>query len=172
LSCISARKPRTTFAVAFPIAPSESRGLKVTGFTASVDGEKLNRFGVNRWNLVDEDGEERSYYGYTWPTTIGRKADQVVTVEYTVLLPVRDNASSFTYVLRSGAAWHGLIGQETIRVTAEPGIHIRPGDSGSLRPAEQADRKIVWEIKDTDPADDVRVAILLEPVEGVARAPE
>jgi hypothetical protein len=167
LSSVASKGPRRTFTVAFPISTAADRDLTVTRFAASIDGSRQVSSTRTKWDLADRDGDETSYSGYIWPMTMGPGDKTTTKVEYSVLLPVRDGASSFTYILSSGAAWHGLVGRETIDIKADAGLRLQADDSGDLRPARQGERHVAWDIRNTDPREDVRVAITLD--DGEAR---
>ena len=80
-------------------------------------------------------------------------------VKYVVEIPLQNGSASFTYILRSGAAWFGPIGKETVRIKPGIGLSVQPIAARTLQPVREADGALVWELVNFEPTEDVRVTI-------------
>jgi hypothetical protein len=157
LKCQASKISPAHFTMAFPVAPDNRREIRraqCTRFSVTLDKQQPSWTRSRRFQLGDT-----WFDGYIWPASIREGATQKVAVNYRLRLPVVDQSATFTYVLRSGAEWSGLIGQETIRVESGDGLTLRPRKGGALRPSEESDQKVVWNLKGTDPNEDILVDV-------------
>jgi hypothetical protein len=159
LLCVDARYSPVTFAMAFPVATDEDQGVQSQDMTVAVNGKPQKSVRPKQWPGGTGADQKRTYRGYAFPGGISRGARQTVDVSYTVLLPIRDNAARFHYVLRSGAVWYGPIGRETVQVTADKGLSLAAATSPQFRPAKESAGELVWQINRADPTEDVFVAV-------------
>jgi hypothetical protein len=165
LLCTQSVKSPVTLATGFPVSFMEDPNVKVTSlartksFTVEADGKIPDSLTRKTWILVGTDGKTRHYSGYGWNATLQRDVKQTVKIRYSLLLPVRDGASAFTYILRSGSTWPAPIEHETVRVKAAAGLALKPAESADFAPAVQPDGSLVWELKNAIPKEDVHVVI-------------
>ncbi|MBI4861089.1 MAG: hypothetical protein HY815_12660 [Candidatus Riflebacteria bacterium] len=163
---VESRSPRTTFAMAFPVGYDEdvlseyTGAARLTAFTVSAGGESP-ALHPRRWEGAGPGGERVHYHGYAWTTTAVRHTPLRITVRYSLLLPVWDDASAFTYILCSAAGWHGPLGRETVLVKARPGLTVRPVQSRGARAVGPGDRSYAWDLRNVVPDRNVHVRILL-----------
>jgi hypothetical protein len=156
MHCVQASKSPTTFTMAFPLG-SEADLERATKFKVTIDGKEPAWLEQGEWELATPAGK-KTYFGYFWPASVENGAKQHVTVSYTTSLSRRGQAASFTYVLCSGAAWHGPIGQETVRVKADQGLAVE-SQGTQFQPQRQADGLLVWEIRNATPTEDIQLTI-------------
>lgn len=159
LKCTSSKISPIHFTMAFPVVPESVKGapaIQCTRFSVTMDEQKPSWTRSRKFQLADSWFE-----GYIWPTSIREGATQKVVVDYRLRLPVTDNSATFTYVLRSGKEWSGLIGRETVRVTSPEELTLKARKGRSFPPAEEADHKVVWNLKESEPNEDIIVDIKL-----------
>jgi hypothetical protein len=152
--------PKTTVTMAFPEL-QKSVGHSLANFRSWVDGKETE---VSYRVLQDPRdvsiGEEAEYKA-VWLKNVAFSKNQsrVVTVSY-----VQRNSfasygtSSFKYILRTGASWHGKIEEvrvtydkSRLRSTSEP-YFVRAGtrlEAAVPEPTGKSSGKIIW--KDVDP---------------------
>jgi hypothetical protein len=159
LHCIAARLATSRYTMSCPYATEGDRGPKCKRFSVEIDGKRSGSVREARWSAENGGNKPPEYVGYAWPTAIDRGATQTVTVKYSLLLPVTENTSAFTYILCTGASWRRPIGRETVRVRAESGLQIAPVRSRNLRPTAQTKKDLIWELKDFVPKEDIHVEV-------------
>lgn len=158
MSCLRSKESSTTFMMSLPVGYDSVGEMQLIELT--VDGKTRQDYQKEQWF---DPRFKRELQGFTWPTTVSAGTTQTVSVVYEEQLPVVDNQSSFTYMLRSGGKWHGPIGQEIVQVKADPGLDLIPAESASLKPAREADGSIVWQIWNTVPKEDIVIKIKTPP---------
>jgi hypothetical protein len=157
MSFAEVKRASVDFMMALPVV--QTNAADVASFRLlklEIDGTPIKKFRQEAWD---------EYQGFVWPIRLYANTNQTVSVSYEVLLSVRDNKSSFTYILKSGAKWSGPIDHETIRIKADKGIGLSPTKSLTLEPNHEAAGSIVWEIKNAVPTEDVSVGIFVNPAE-------
>jgi hypothetical protein len=145
--------------MAFPVKPDngkDARDVQCTRFVATVDNQPASWTRSRLMQFGDS-----SFQGYIWPASIREGATQKVAVTYRLRLPVNDRSATFTYVLRSGGEWSGLVGRETVRVESQDGLKMKARQGSTLRPAEETDHKIVWDLKDTALNENITIDVMV-----------
>lgn len=164
ITCLQAKTPSTDFMMALPVgydSAGQVPDFHMVGL--KVDGKPRQDFRKERWIEPRVHRGIVSYQGFVWPITVNRGAKHKVSVSYEMLLPVGDNKSSFTYILRSGGNWHGPIGHEAVHIKGDTGLELYPEGKPTLHPVRKDDGSIVWEIKNVVPTEDVSVRIHTTP---------
>jgi hypothetical protein len=156
------RNPGETqsFLVGFPeAAPGGRPAVRLLGFSARVDGETVEH------TTHSGDEEEKSLGGWiTWEMSFPAGESHEVEVSYRVpyrsryrptLLGHRD----FTYVLKTGAAWHGPIGKAVIDVECGEGLERGHLCDIRLKGHRETGNGVRWELGDLDPEEDVVLSV-------------
>jgi hypothetical protein len=159
LKCKSSRISPAYFTMAFPVVPENLKGappVQCTRFSATMDDKPASWTRSRKIQLAGSWFES-----YLWPTSIREGATQKVVVDYRLRLPVTDNSATFTYVLRSGKEWSGLIGRETVRVSSQEELTLKARKGRSFPPAEESGHQVVWNLKEAEPNEDIIVDIKL-----------
>jgi len=164
------------FWAAFPIRACDDPASYVTRFSVESDGnqspspEKLANYKPYRFVYVTEDDPSKTLArlrkAANFPTYEGRywfcrvSSDRLrQRVTYRLLLPADGGEAFFRYVLRSGGEWSEPLGRETVTVSADEPMRIRPLASKSLEPLHSETGKWAWNLRQVRPDDDIRLAV-------------
>jgi hypothetical protein len=162
LVCVDAPRTPGRFTIAFPLS-LEGEDAEPLHVRATVDGAQVKSLRSHSWQGGSDAEPGPIYRGCVFESVMGRGDAKTVVIHYALRLPVVDQRALFTYVLHTGASWHGTIGRETVRVVAERGLSLQAEPSRSLKPLREAAREILWELRNAEPVDDIRVVIAADP---------
>jgi hypothetical protein len=146
---------------------------RLRDFRAPVDGKPV----VHRWSRpekaeddrtdpprIEEDGPDPVGNWIVWDMTFAAAAKRTVTVDYWVpyrhaYVPKLLGDRPFTYVLKTGAGWHGSIGKAVIDVRLAEGVTRK--HLASIAPAgwRETEKGLRWELTDLEPTEDVVILV-------------
>lgn len=159
----------------FADAPVMFSPWAIRSFRVAVDGRELRS-----WRQ-DVPGAAAAGFGadwLMWEMTFPARQSVQVDVAYEQVLTDRaaDLVVQPTYVLRTGALWHGVIGEATVTLSAPvggvfiggPELFMRTEDDGSTATYPRQDQvagpdeadvasptRVVWRLREVDPIQDV-----------------
>jgi hypothetical protein len=156
-------------------APGLFNAQTIRAFDVAVDGESLAN-----WRQTVEAAAQAGYGQdwAMWEMTFPAGETRTVAVTYEQVLTERatDQYVQPMYVLRTGALWHGAIGEATVTIRAErggaliggPELYWRLEDDGSVRTyprldqvygaadaVERSTTRLSWRFRDFEPTRDV-----------------
>jgi hypothetical protein len=156
--CSKGNQPPDNFTMAMPVV----EGSQKTSYRIlylKIDGKAVATSKARKTSWPSHAGGQVLYQGFVWPDPILRGAEQTVTIAYELTEKANPRGGwQFTYILKSGAAWSGPIGHESVRIRPEKGLQMQPTPF-SLQPRRQPDGSVVWEIDNQKPTEDVTVEI-------------
>jgi len=149
--------------VGFPEATARGGStVRLKGFSARVDGEVVQH--VSQPRGADQESDAALKGWMTWDMTFAAGAERKVEVSYWV--PYRPRYSptllghrDFTYVLKTGAAWHGPIGKAVIDVRCGEGVTREHLGDIKLPEYTKTVQGVRWELTDIEPTEDVLLSV-------------
>jgi hypothetical protein len=163
MECSAAPKEGKDLDMVFPIAYTGEKAFEPEGFSVEIDGKAAGDVKKDSWSVTDEKNQPRTQWGYAWrvPGFVGGQKRKII-VRYSLKLPESEGRAQFIYFLRSGAAWDGPIGRETVTVNPEKGLQIEVLTPAAIKPVKSSDGSLTWRIEHSKPAEDIRLDIMFD----------
>jgi hypothetical protein len=130
----------------------------VMNFKVTVNG-KVTECRQSLCKVFDNADKERFRAEYCWITDIKTPSTATINVHYRLQLSESNGQANFVYFLRCGALWVGPIHKEVVTVLVPKNLKVKINSPISYKPKAQGDDKIVWEILDAKPTEDIELVV-------------
>ena len=159
MKCVKGDVSPRSCSMVFPVYEGAKANGTEKSFIVNAEGRPLPAGRIQTpWT---PKGSTQKFVSYRFGADFAQGQSRKITVEYSLLLPVKENHAKFTYVLRSAAEWAGPVVHETVRVKADKGLEIKAlvSPDGKLK-AEEQQGELVWVLKNAVPTEDINVGIV------------